>query len=299
MIHKVIHNILNIKAAVTYVPYQDLENKLLLVDLIGSPDHFLSHIRRFTFSLSTQIIFGFRCPDMKDSRLQQLFWVGLVPKPTLIAKLTWNQSFCKWGELAGSASAQLTDLFPIIQRLPKVLGPNVKYAEGLHEKEKDLYVGLWMQAKRSLEQGTSHVCIAIFCTSTEIDIICQPCFCSDLLRAQQQENFSDDAAGYISGSLLEAGSDTTAATLYGFIQAMLVWPEVQRKAQEEIDRVVGQDRLPTIDDYPNLPYIRCCIKESIRWMPTVILGVPHAALKDDSYMGYRIPQGATVINNVW
>ncbi|KAJ0306610.1 hypothetical protein COL516b_004403 [Colletotrichum fioriniae] len=114
-----------------------------------------------------------------------------------------------------------------------------------------------------------------------------------------QEGFSDAAAAYISGSLLEAGSDTTAGTLYGFIQAILIWPEVQRKAQEEIDRVIGRDRLPTIDDYQHLPYIRCCIKESLRWMPTVFLGVPHAAVKDDVYMGYSIPKGATVINNVW
>jgi len=120
-----------------------------------------------------------------------------------------------------------------------------------------------------------------------------------LLRAQEKENFSDAAASYISGSLLEAGSDTTAAILYGFVQATLVWPEVLKKAQEEIDRVVGPNRLPTLDDYENLPYIQCCIKESMRWMPTVILGVPHAAVKEDWYNGYRIPAGATVLNNVW
>jgi cytochrome P450 len=80
---------------------------------------------------------------------------------------------------------------------------------------------------------------------------------------------------------------------------LLVWPEVQKKAQEEIDRVVGHERLPVMDDYNQLPYIRCCIKESLRWMPTVILGVPHAALKDDIYNGYMIPKGATVVNNVW
>lgn len=74
---------------------------------------------------------------------------------------------------------------------------------------------------------------------------------------------------------------------------------MQRKAREEIDRVVGSSRLPTMEDYDNLPYIRCCIKESLRWMPTVILGVPHAAVKEDTYMGYTIPEGATVINNVW
>jgi cytochrome P450 len=116
---------------------------------------------------------------------------------------------------------------------------------------------------------------------------------------QETEKFSDDAAGYTSGSLLEAGSDTTASTLYGFILATIVWPEVQAKVQEEIDRVVGPDRLPTMDDFDDLPYVRCCIKESLRWMPTVILGVPHAALREDSYMGYCIPAGSSVINNVW
>jgi len=127
----------------------------------------------------------------------------------------------------------------------------------------------------------------------------QPCFCNDIYEGQTIHGFSDDAAGYMSGSLLEAGSDTTASTLYGFILALLVWPEVQRRAQEEIDRVVGPNRLPTMDDWDNLFYVRCCIKESLRWMPTVHLGVPHAALKDDTYLGYTIPKGATVINNVW
>jgi cytochrome P450 len=127
----------------------------------------------------------------------------------------------------------------------------------------------------------------------------KPCFCNDLLRAQQVEGFNDDQAAYISGSLLEAGSDTTAATLYGFILACLIWPETQEKVQAEVDKVVGPNRLPTIEDYDNLPYVRACIKESIRWMPTVILGVPHAALQEDIYKGWRIPAGATVINNVW
>ena len=78
MIHKMVHNILNIKAAVTYVPYQDLENKILLDGLLDTPQDFLNHIRRFSYSLATQMIFGFRCPDIKDPELQQLFWVRMV-----------------------------------------------------------------------------------------------------------------------------------------------------------------------------------------------------------------------------
>ncbi|KAF7166314.1 hypothetical protein CNMCM6106_002172 [Aspergillus hiratsukae] len=265
MIHRMIHNFLNIKAAVTYVPYQDLENKFLLEGLLDTPDDLLRHIRRYTYSLSTQMIYGYRCVNNRDPNLLQLF-----------------ESFEKWGELSGSSSAQLADLYPFMQKLPDVLAPNVNYAKRLFAVEKKNYVGHWMKSKQALDSGKG-----------------LPCFCNDIYRAQKNEGFDDDAAGYITGSLLEAGSDTTASTLYGFIQAMLVWPEVQRKAQEEIDRVVGPDRLPTMDDYENLPYIRCCIKESLRWMPTVILGVPHAALKEDNYMGYTIPQGATVVNNVW
>lgn len=79
---------------------------------------------------------------------------------------------------------------------------------------------------------------------------------------------------------------------------MLLHPEVQKKAQEELDRVCS-DRLPTMEDEFNLPYIRCCVKESCRWMPTGILGVPHAVTQDDEYMGYKIPKGASVMWNVW
>lgn len=119
------------------------------------------------------------------------------------------------------------------------------------------------------------------------------------MKAQEKEGFSDDLAGYTSGSLLEAGSDTTAATLIGFVQAMTVFPEVQKKAQEEIDRIVGNGRMPTMEDASNMPYIRGCVKESLRWMPTNILGVPHSLIRDDEYMGYKIPEGASVIMNVW
>ena len=63
----------------------------------------------------------------------------------------------RWGELAGSASAQLADLFPIVQALPQALNPQVRTARKLHEKEKDLYVRLWLRAKRGLETKTGLV----------------------------------------------------------------------------------------------------------------------------------------------
>lgn len=81
---------------------------------------------------------------------------------------------------------------------------------------------------------------------------------------------------------------------------MLLYPEVQRQAQKHIEEVVGSSRMPTIDDAPNLPYVRAIMKETLRWMPTTILGaVPHATNAEDTYKGFFIPKGAGVMNNVW
>lgn len=57
---------------------------------------------------------------------------------------------------------------------------------------------------------------------------------------------------------------------------MVTWPEVQRKAQTEIDSVVGEDRVPDFSDYERLPYIAAVVKEAHRWRPVAPLSVPHA-----------------------
>jgi cytochrome P450 len=77
MVRKVVHNNLNIKAARTYVPYQDLENKAMLMGLLEKPDLFADHIRRYTNSLTTQMIFGFRTTSINDPKLKQLFHVSM------------------------------------------------------------------------------------------------------------------------------------------------------------------------------------------------------------------------------
>ena len=60
-----------------------------------------------------------------------------------------------------------------------------------------------------------------------------------------------------------------SGTLTWFMLAMVMYPETQRKAQEEIDAVVGTDRLPTFDDRLNLPYIDCIMKEVHRFVKVV------------------------------
>jgi cytochrome P450 len=73
-------------------------------------------------------------------------------------------------------------------------------------------------------------------------------------------------------SLYAGGGDATVSFLHTFFLAMQLYPEVQRRAQEEIDRVIGNDRLPTLADRPNLPYIEVVIKEVLRWNPVAPLG---------------------------
>ncbi|KAL1860863.1 hypothetical protein Plec18170_001377 [Paecilomyces lecythidis] len=100
-------------------------------------------------------------------------------------------------------------------------------------------------------------------------------------------------------SLYAAGADTTVSSIAWFFLAMAVYPEVQRKAQEEIDQVVGSERLPGFEDRQNLPYIDAIVKETLRWNPVGPMGLPHMTTEDDIYEGYLIPKGAVILPNIW
>ena len=80
---------------------------------------------------------------------------------------------------------------------------------------------------------------------------------------------------------------------------MALNPGVVEKAQEELDRVVGKDRLPEFSDRDDLPYIDAVVKELLRWNPPGPISIPVKTTQDDIYRGYSIPAGATVIENVW
>jgi hypothetical protein len=84
-----------------------------------------------------------------------------------------------------------------------------------------------------------------------------------------------------------------------FFLAMTVFPEVQRKAQQEIDRKVGADRLPGFQDRQNLPYIDAIVKEVLRWHPVAPMGLPHMTTEDDICEGYLIPKGSLLLPNIW
>jgi cytochrome P450 len=96
-----------------------------------------------------------------------------------------------------------------------------------------------------------------------------------------------------------AASDTTVTTMMWCTLAMVAFPHVQRRAQAELDAVVGRARLPTFADAPYLRYVRAIVRETLRWRPAVTLGMPHVATEKDWYGDVYIPKGTTCMANIW
>ncbi|KAG6333534.1 hypothetical protein ID866_5559 [Astraeus odoratus] len=96
-----------------------------------------------------------------------------------------------------------------------------------------------------------------------------------------------------------AGKSLTCCTFLMFIAAMFLYPDVQTKAQEEIDRVVGTSRLPDFRDRPNLPYVDALLLECFRWHPVLPLGLPRVTTTSDVFNGMYIPKGAMILANLW
>ena len=99
--------------------------------------------------------------------------------------------------------------------------------------------------------------------------------------------------------MILAGSDTSTMTIEWAISELLKNPGALAKATEELDRVVGRERLVTERDFPQLPYMEAVLKETLRLHPAAPLLAPHLAREDTSVDGYDIPAGTTVFVNVW
>lgn len=76
MVRKIVHNALNINVARTYIPYQELEAMAMLFGVLEAPELFIDQIRRYTNSLTTQMIFGFRTSSINDPKLLKLYSVS-------------------------------------------------------------------------------------------------------------------------------------------------------------------------------------------------------------------------------
>lgn len=258
------HVLLNLNAAVKYQPIQDFESKALMVDLLESPTEFYYHNRRYSSSLIFQTTYGYRIADLNDHRFKQVYEV--------------LQSFGKMS----APGAWAVDSFPSLAELPQwLLGNWRTFGKKCFEQHSKVYLDLWLDLKKQVEAGTA-----------------KECFCKDYyLSGLEKQGIDDLQAAYMCGGMLEAGSETTSSTLNNFTYLMTQNPHAVEAAQEELDRVVGSDRLPVWEDEPNLPYVRGLIKEVMRHRPPNKFGIGHSSSEDDWYEGFFIPKRTVVMLN--
>lgn len=128
------------------------------------------------------------------------------------------------------------------------------------------------------------------------------CFAKTMTKAQEQQKMTDVEVAGLMANLIGGGVDTTSSTMLSCILAMACFPDVQAKAQTEMDDIVGQDRSPTWEDIDEgrLPYLTVLAKEVLRWRTvTVLAGIPHANTQAVTYRGYKFPANTNFTGNMW
>ncbi|KAJ7830878.1 cytochrome P450 [Mycena olivaceomarginata] len=128
-----------------------------------------------------------------------------------------------------------------------------------------------------------------------------PSFCRQLIEEREKNEMGELEIAYACGTPFGAGAETTSGTLSSFMLACAAFgPSFIPKAQNELDAVVGPDRMPTFEDFDDLPFVRAVVSETLRWRPVAVLGgTPHASTEDFVYQGMFIPKGSTIIANLW
>jgi len=266
VVRKIAHSLLNITISTSYQPVQDLESKQLMFDLMNDPEHFYDHNRRYSASVILTVAYGQRMADWNNPLVKKIY--------SVVNNL---QQFSAPG-------AFLVDTFPTIRHFPQwMFGNWRKFGEKCFAHDSVVYLKLWGDLKKEVDEGKANAC-----------------FAKDFYLSNPEKVGLDSLqAAYQTGGLVEAGSETTSAFLNSFILAMIQNPHVMKKAQEEVDRVIGQDRLPSWEDEPNLPYLRAIIKELLRTRPPNKFGMQHYTTEDDWYNGFFIPRETVVVLNWW
>ncbi|EKM55886.1 uncharacterized protein PHACADRAFT_121872 [Phanerochaete carnosa HHB-10118-sp] len=240
--------------------------RILIQLLLESPDDFLGHVRHTSGAILGNILYGMDMNPKGDERLE---------------------IFEKAIEIFMEIAARCIHLHEyIVKHLPTWFpGAGFKRQALVWRPQVDaMYELQYQEVKSAAKRGKVKTCIA------------------SNLMSMFPDNFEDpdveEMLISVTGTTCVA-SDTTLFFLTTFFMIMLLYPEVQCKVQDELDRVVGRDRLPGIDDRDSLPYLAAVIKEILRWNPVVSSGAVHKSNADDWYDGYYIPAGTIVIGNAW
>ncbi|OAX32518.1 cytochrome P450 [Rhizopogon vinicolor AM-OR11-026] len=266
---RLLNTSLNARAVGRYDGILYDERLILLRGLATEPEAFIRHLRRVSGGVILKVAYGWTVNDIDD------YFVDLM-----------EQSFALSVEIM-KPGRWLVDVFPILRFIPSWFpGAGFKrdavvWREQMSELDRKPHA--W--AKEQIESGNY------------IDS-----FSSQHLRPEDGHEIDaeeEDIIKWCSAALYTGGADTTVSALSSFMLFMALHPDIQRRAQAEIDEVVGKNRLPTSADQVCLPYVSAVLKEVLRVAPVARLGLPHRVLREDEYLGYRIPRGSTVIANIW
>jgi len=260
---------LNPRAVQSYRHIQEEELRVLLKNLAEKPESFSKHVRRNAAAIILKASYGYQVSEDEDDYL-----VKLIEDGSALMHAVGRHQY-------------LVDEYPILRFIPSwfPFADFKRVAEharvSLQRVERDPFE--W--AKKQITSGSY----------TES-------FVSRYLRPDSGKIVDadeEDIIQWCSASLYVGGSETTVSTMTTFFLLMSLHPDIQKKAQAEIDQVVGRHRLPNLDDRSSLPYVNAVIKEILRYAPVAPLGLRHRVIEDDVYEGYLIPKGTIVIANIW
>ncbi|XP_062250673.1 cytochrome P450 2J6-like [Platichthys flesus] len=184
-------------------------------------------------------------------------------------------------QIEASIWAQLYNSFPLLMR--RLPGP--------HQKVKHIWSEVGDFIRVELEEHKQN-----WDPSDQRDYI--DCYLNEMNKAQADDSFDEENLVMSILDLFVAGSETTSSTLLWAFLYMANNPEIQEKVQAEIDRVIGQSRLPYMEDCANLPYTYAVVHEVQRMGNIVPLSLPHLTTRDLQLRGYTIPKGVTIIPNL-
>ncbi|KAG0702607.1 cytochrome P450 [Suillus ampliporus] len=271
---RLFHQSFNPDSALKFRPMQMRRAREMIVNLIDDPQHYHTHFATFSSSVAMSVVYDYQ-PSARDDPLirvvEHALAIGLevlTPERAILLKtfpfILKLPDWC-WGSSMKRDAQASTNIITEMTDVP------FRYAQ--QHMAENLSLGQCSMVAENLQRMETQ------------DQVSKPMFETALKKA---------ATTAIMGSY-----ETTTATLMAFALAMVSYPDVQRRAQAEIDLVVGRARLPTFEDRASLPYVESVLRETLRWHPVFPLGVPHATSSDDIYDGYFIPKGAIVICNTW
>ena len=281
---KQMQSILSITRGPVNQKIQELESRQVLKDLLDlfsawdaapQKDHTLVQriYQRYTASLMSTMAFGHRIPDINDGGFAKTIFDIMHTMSEVV------QPGRYW-----------VDIFPWMKKLPYCMRTWEHEVNKTMSYQWPFLNNLLKRAENQQEMGISNPGLVRALLDQR----------KSMTPAEQQDAYLDDnSIAFQSMTILEAGSDTTTIGLMNFTLAMLLHPEIQKRAQAIIDAKCPDTRLPIYHDVNELQFVRQIVKEVLRWRPPLPNAIPHLVIEDDEYEGYFIPKGSLVIGNIW